>query len=198
MVEKLNLTMKRLTFLFALLVSILTIQAQGYVTPLNEEGVYEIKKVVVVDGVSANELYLRALEVLSDWNGSNFKSKSQIDVQDKDAGLVVYKGKIYNGFRLYNKLIKYGWDAFSDFTLRIKCKDEKCQLTLTVPSMTFLFNGDASTETVPIDKLIPYNYKPIYNIKKVALEYTPKVYKDMTETMDMLTEKMKTKPDDDF
>ena len=64
--------------------------------------------------------------------------------------------------------------------------------------MTFLFNGDASTETVPIDKLIPYNYKPIYNIKKVALEYTPKVYKDMTETMDMLTEKMKTKPDDDF
>ena len=115
-----------------------------------------------VPDVSAQDLYVRALEVLSDIKGSNGKSSSQIDVQDKDAALVVYKGKIYEGFEYSSKFAGVVWDAYADFTLRIKCKDGKAQVTLTVPTMTFSFSGNPSIQTISLKELVPYTYKGNY------------------------------------
>lgn len=166
--------------------------------PLNANGEYERKTVVEVPGTSAQDLYVRALEVLSDIKGSNGKSSSQIDVQDKDAALVVYKGKIYEGFEYYSKFAGVGWDAYADFTLRIKCKDEKAQITLTVSTMTFDFNGTPSTQTIPLTVLVPYTYKGNYSFKKSAIKYAPTVAPSMDKLMAVICAKMKQGTDDDF
>lgn len=166
--------------------------------PLNELGAYERKIVVQVPGVSAADLYVRALEVLSDIKGSNAKSSAQIDVQDKDAGLVIYKGKVYEGFECYSKLLGYGWDAYADYTLRIKCKDEKAQLTMNVETMTFDYNASPSTHTVLLQDLVPYNYKGRYNIKKVAKKYAPAVAPSMDNLLKIISSKIKQGTDDDF
>lgn len=166
--------------------------------PLNANGEYERKTVVDVPNVSAQELYVRALEVLSDLKGSNGKSSSQIDVQDKDAALVIYKGKIYEGFEYYSKFAGSGWDAYADFTLRIKCKDEKAQITMTVSTMSFDFNLKPSTQTIPLTVLVPYNYKGNYTFKKSAVKYAPTVAPSMDSLMAVICAKMKQGTDDDF
>ena len=98
--------------LFALLM--MTCNSLSAQTTLNESGVYEMKEVVQVDGVNAQTLYLRALEALSDWTGTEGRSKFGIDHQDKESATIIYKGKDYLGFRRY---MMYGWYIFADFTL---------------------------------------------------------------------------------
>ena len=117
--------------LFALLM--MTCNSLSAQTTLNESGVYEMKEVVQVDGVNAQTLYLRALEALSDWTGTEGRSKFGIDHQDKESATIIYKGKDYLGFRRY---MMYGWYIFADFTLKVRCKDGRAQVTVTVPSMT--------------------------------------------------------------
>ena len=65
-------------------------------------GAYDNKVVEQYEGVEAGTLYVRALEALSDWAGSQSKSKVNIDVQDKEEGLVVYKGSLYIGYHKVN------------------------------------------------------------------------------------------------
>ena len=166
--------------------------------PLNTNGEYERKTVLEVPGTTAQDLYVRALEVLSDIKGSNGKSSSQIDVQDKDAALVIYKGKIYEGFEYYSKFAGSGWDAYADFTLRIKCKDEKAQVTMTVSTMTFDFNLKSSTQTIPLSVLVPYAYKGDYTFKKSAIKYAPTVAPSMDALMTVICAKLKQGTDDDF
>jgi len=85
--------MKKVLLLMAMLIAGIAIQAQEN---LLTNGIYEKKVVVTVDSVKASTLYVRALEALSDWAGSQQRSKVNVDVQDKDEGLVVYKGQLYN------------------------------------------------------------------------------------------------------
>lgn len=118
-------------------------------------------------GVSSDKLYVRALEALSDWAGSQGKSKIGIDVQDKDEGLVVYKGRLNMGFHKVNFMA--GWEVYADFTIKIKCKDGRAQVSANVPSLTFdwSFKQYPATETVPISAIYPeYNYKSSLKIKK--------------------------------
>ena len=168
--------------------------------PLNSNGEYERKTVVEVPGANAQDLYVRALEALSDMKGSNGKSSSQIDVQDKGSALVIYKGKIWEGFEYYSKFAGVGWDAYADFTLRIKCKDEKVQVTLTVSTMTFDWSAKQypSTQTVPIREIIPYTYNGKYTFKKTALKYAPVVAPSMDALMTVICAKLKQGTDDDF
>ena len=168
--------------------------------PLNANGEYERKTIVEVPGATAQDLYVRALEALSDMKGSNGKSSSQIDVQDKDAALVIYKGKIYEGFEYYSKFAGVGWDAYADFTIRIKCKDDKAQITMTVSTMTFDWSAKQypSIQTVPIRELIPYTYKGNYTFKKTAIKYAPAVAPSMDALMSVICAKLKQGTDDDF
>ena len=169
--------------------------------PLNENGAYEKKVVVEVPGVSATDLYTRALEMLIDWKGSNGKSSSVLEKQDKEDYLVVYKGRNWEGFEYYEKLFKIGWDCWSDFTLRIKCKDEKAQLTITVPSMTFKYNANKNGDehTILLPELIP-KYKRPLTIWRNVKKYTPLLPQSIDAMLNLFAEKIKKAPDseDDF
>ena len=196
--------MKKVLSITIMLLMVLTASAAkkkeniAQAEPLNANGEYERKMVVEVPGTSAQDLYVKALEALSDIKGSNGKSSSQIDVQDKDAALVIFKGKLYEGFEYYAKIFGQGWDVYADFTLRIKCKDDKAQITMNVASMTFIFNVNSNAPTVPIRELIPYSYKGIYAIKKAAATYTPTVAPSMEALITSIANKLKQGTDDDF
>ena len=135
--------MKRLLFLFLMclpmmaVAQVLTIEEATAI--VKEKGVLEQKSVVIVDGVSKNTLYRRAMEALSEWTGPEGRSKAGIDYSDKEEGVVTYKGVYYNGYR---KLMLSSLPFYTDFTLKVRCKDGKAQIAVTVPSMhTILDDG---------------------------------------------------------
>ena len=165
--------MKNFLFTIVLVASVMSASAQGSIV----NGAYENKVVKEYPGVSAETLYIRALEALSDWAGTQAKSSINIDVQDKEEGLVVYKGQIYLGFYKSNPF--YGWDALADFTLKIRCKDGKAQLSCHVPTLTIDYTDPQYPhvkESVPLGNIVPtYTHKHYYRVKKAAIEYGPKV-----------------------
>ena len=114
---------------------------------IKEKGVYEQKRVVHVDGAKASTLYRRAMEALSDWTGTEGRSKAGLDYCDKEEGIVTYKGEFYNGYRK----LSFGGQLpfYTDFTMKIRCKDGRAQVTVTVPTMhAVLSNGQTKTWTM--------------------------------------------------
>lgn len=106
------------------------VKTTGEVTgPLNEEGNYEEKRVVEVEGATAGVLFGRAMEALSDMLGADGKVKSGIDYSDKEAGTIVYKGNSAVGIA---SVIMDKIPLYMDFTLKIRCKDGRAQVTITV------------------------------------------------------------------
>ena len=160
-------------------------------------GAYEKKTVVTADSVKASTLYVRALEALSDFAGSSAKSKIGVDVQDKDEGLVVYKGRYYMGYGKAN--ISYGWDTFADFTMKVRCKDGRAQLSVVVPSMTFVWDANGNVHSFPISEFLPnYVYDGDYKIKKAATLYAPLVPETFDRILSAIGKRITSKPDDDF
>lgn len=159
-------------------------------------GIYEKKVVVNADSVKAGTLYVRSLEALSDLAGSQGKSKMGIDVQDKEEGLIVYKGRYYLGYEKANML--YGWDTYADFTLKVRCKDGKAQLSLTVPSMTFQWDGDGhGIHTFEISEFLPiYKYKGDYKIRKPAQKYAPTIPSAFDAIIKAISQRMLQEPED--
>ena len=161
------------------------------------DGVYELKQVVTVEGVKADGLYVRALEALSDWAGSQQQSKAQIDVQDKEEGLVVYKGQLYLGLNKINFM--HGWNTFADFTMKVRCKDGKFQITTVVPSLSFYWTADATETTVPISEIVPvYKHKTNLSVKKTSIKMAPMVPGAANAAQDVIIGKIKKGADDDF
>lgn len=159
-------------------------------------GVYEQKEVVTADSVKAGTLYTRALEALSDWAGSQQRSKANVDVQDKDEGLVVYKGKLYLGYGKQNFL--YGWDTFADFTLKVRCKDGRAQISVTVPSLTYYWTANNGEVTVPVNEVLPtFQYKGDKLIKKASKALAPRVPYEVNIVIKTIGSRI-TKPADDF
>lgn len=155
------------------LLSCLTTKAQ---TSLNERGVYEIIKVEQYEEVNAEALYERTLVALSDIKGSSSHSKFNIDVAEKDGGIIVYKGELFVGYRKVN--ISGGYNYFADLTLKVRCKDGRIQYTVTVPTMTPYWDGNLSiTDKVPLTDIIPdYKYKgKLSLVKKGLLQFAPDI-----------------------
>ena len=114
---------------------------------VKEKGVYEQKRVVTADGAKASTLYRRAMEALSDWTGTEGRSKAGLDYCDKEEGIVTYKGEFYNGYRQ----LLFGGEMpfYTDFTMKIRCKDGRAQVTVIVPTMhATLPNGQTKTWTM--------------------------------------------------
>lgn len=188
--------MKKVLLSLVMLMAGIAINAQD--NPLTN-GIYEKKVVVKADSVKASTLYVRALEALSDWAGSNAKSKMGIDVQDKDEALVVYKGNVHLGFEYYSKFAGAGWDFYIDMTIKVKCKDGKAQVTATVPSLTYISNLQHTVVVVPLYEILPsYAYKGDYKIKKASQTFGPQVIPSTDQIVNMLCEKIAKKQDDDF
>lgn len=179
-----------------LLVICLPIKAQ---TTLNESGVYELKVVEQYDSVKAATLYDRSLVALSDVVGSRNKSKTNIDVAEKDAGMIVYKGELYLGFKKVNTMC--GYETFANFTLKVRCKDGKVQYTLTVPSLTMYWSCDVITnETIPLNEIIPeFTHKGrLHYLKKGAIQFAETLDTEMNVLQKAIVVKTKAAADDDF
>ena len=188
--------MNRVLLTISLFTATLLVSAQE---PLLTDGVYEKKQVVSADSTRASVLYVRALEALSDWAGSNGKSKMGIDVQDKDEALVVYKGNVHLGFEYYSKFAGAGWDVYLDLTLKVKCKDGKAQITATVPSLTYISNLQKSEVIVPLEQIVPtYAYKGNYKIKKASEVFGPKVIPSTDAIVEMLSSLISQEEEEDF
>ena len=189
--------MKKLISITIMLLVASAINAQEYSLT---NGAYDNKVVGQYEGVEAGVLYVRALEALSDWSGSQSQSKVNIDVQDKEQGLVVFKGLLYVGFHKVNFMA--GWNVYADFTLKIKCKDGRAQVSCHVPSATFDWTAKQYpvNTTVSLGEIYPqYNHKSQYKIKKAAIEWAPKIPPLFDGIIKSLAEKLKAQnQDDDF
>lgn len=168
-------------------------------TQLNENGIYELKVVEQYENKNASVLYQQSLITLSDVCGNN-KSKINIDVADKNANIIIYKGEFYLGFKKVNTM--YGYDVYAVFTLKIKCKDNKVQYIVTVPSLhmywTAKIGGD---EVVPLNEIIPeFTHKgKLYYLKKSAIKYAPTIDCNMKMLQKTIVDKTKTNiTNDDF
>lgn len=183
--------MKKIITIIICLITTIISNAQEYTLT---NGAYDNKTIEQYESISAEALYVKALEVLSDWSGSQKQSKINIDVQDKEQGLIIYKGSLYLGF--YK-----GWNVYADFTLKIKCKDSKVQISCHIPTLTFDWWAKQypTITTVPLEEIYPeYIHKSKYKIKKAAIEYTSKIPSVFDNVIVYLAEKLKTQNDDDF
>ena len=128
--------MKKALLAFVLLLATLTAGAQDI--ELTPDGAYEKKEVVTVDSASAAVLYDRAMIALTDWTGPDGKAKAGIDYQNQETHTVVYKGTFSLGFK--NTFPGDGWNRYANFTLKVRCKDGRAHVTVTVGTMTGIYS----------------------------------------------------------
>ena len=136
---------------------------------------------------------------LSDLVGSKEKSKFNIDIQDKEAGTIVYKGGLYLGYRKTS--IVGGHDVSADMTIKVRCKDGRVQYTYTIPTITIVITSAVGvTETVPLSELIPeYRYKArLTGVKKTAQQFGPLVEEEIKKLHQAIINKTKENEEDDF
>lgn len=185
--------MKNFLFTIALVASVMSASAQGSIV----NDVFQQKEVFNAEGKSGSSLYVHTLEVLSDIAGSQTKSKYSVDVQDKEEGLVVYKGLLYLGFKKFNLLC--GWDVFANFTLKVRCKDDKIQVAMIVPTITYRWTGDPFETTAEVTDVYPtFKYKGKVRIKKASLEIVPKLPNEVDKAVKALGKQLTTFERDDF
>lgn len=122
---------RKIIILAAIVAFVVSARSQGI--ELTPEGTYEVKKVTEIDGVNAQTLYDRAVVALSDWTSASGKASAGLDIHDRDAGIIVYKGHEYMWTK---KQRRQEYDVFADFSLKVRCKDGKAQITSTIHSMT--------------------------------------------------------------
>ena len=142
-------TMKKVLFIFALLLSGLTAGAQDI--ELTPDGAYEKKEVVTVDSVSAAVLYDRAMIALTDWTGPDGKAKAGIDYQNQETHTVIYKGSFYAGYR---KIFMNAIDRYANFTVKVRCKDGRAQVTVNVGTLTGVMASNGLSRTFTLGESI--------------------------------------------
>lgn len=114
---------------------------------LTAGGSYERQTVVHVDGASDAVLFERAMIALSDWTGPDGKARAGIDYHNAETHTVIYKGSYSLGYR---GNIFGGWQRRADFQLKVRCKDGRAQVTLTVPTITATYSKNGMTQTLSV------------------------------------------------
>lgn len=129
-------------------------------------------EVVSYDGLTKNEIFARTLVALSEYEGVNSSSTAKIDVSDKESGIIIYKGKLFNGF--YRQNMMYGWMVFVDFITIIECKDNKARYKFIAPSLTYRWTADNSSSSIPINEVYPnYTSDTTLKIEKASKNLAP-------------------------
>ena len=189
--------MKKILFIFALLLAGMSAGAQDI--QLTPDGTYERKEVVTVDSVSAAVLYDRAMIALTDWTGPDGKAKAGIDYQNQETHTVIYKGTFSLGFK--NVFLGDGWDRYANFTLKVRCKDGRAQVTVTVVTMTGIYNRGNIERSWTIAEI----KEAVKNSKGAKRERGETLLTDIVETADGIMAAMGAKlmaadsgDDDDF
>ena len=189
--------MKKVFLFFALVLAGLTAGAQDI--ELTPDGAYERKEVVTVDSVSAAVLYDRAMIALTDWTGPDGKARAGIDYQNQETHTVIYKGTFSLGFK--NTFLGDGWHRYANFTLKVRCKDGRAQVTVTVGTMTGIYNRGNIERSWTVGEI----QKAVMKSKGARHERGEMLLADIVETADGIMAAMGVKlkaadggGDDDF
>ena len=128
------------------------VNAQVSDIPLNEDGAYEKKEVVEVEGATATVLYDRAMMAVADWGFDSELDKNGhgLGYHDRNAGTLVIKGSHKQGVK---KVLLTQWVRFIDFELKVRCKDGRAQITATVPTLTAIFEQNGMKRVEKLSKL---------------------------------------------
>ena len=163
---------------------------------VKEKGAYEQRRVVTVEGASASTLYVRAMNALSDWKGPEGRSESSLDFHDKDAGIVTIKGGFYNGEM---KIIWTWTPIYTAFILKVQCKDNRAQLTVTVPYMYYYIQGEKRVVNLlsALERQMSMTEKEKEKAKKKANKDTS-MREAVELLLDAMTAALKNGTDDDF
>lgn len=139
--------MKKVLMIVMMVAVAMTAAAQGL--PVKDDGSYEVKEVVMTDSVTAQELYDRAMTALSEMANGN--AERNMDYHDRDAATLVFKGVQALGFK--NVFLGEGWQRYMNYQLKVRCKDGRAQVTVTVPKLTFVYTKDGNTRTFDIAQM---------------------------------------------
>lgn len=182
--------------LFWAVAMMMQLSAMAQTIEVNESGAYEKTEVVLVDSVSSGVLFGRAMEALSDWTGPDGNAKAGIDYQDKETGTVIYKGRYSLGFK--NTFLGDGWSRYAEFTLKVRTKDGRAQVTVTVPKVTAVYSRNGTTREGTVAQLV----SQVEKAKGAKGERGEKLLEDLTGTADgmvkAMAERLKNGADDDF
>lgn len=177
----------------------MAISATAQEIELNEQGAYERKEVVQVEGATAATLYDRAMIALSEWNGPDGKASAGLDYQNQETHTIIYKGTYYLGFK---KILLTGWDRYANFTLKVRCKDGRAQLTVYVPTVTAIFQKNGVKRIFSLEEVLEIKE----NSGKKRTERIEVLVNNLTNNADALIAAMSAKlkggdmqsADDDF
>lgn len=184
---------KILLSIMALLVAI-AISAQKI--ELTPDGAYECQTVVEVPGVSAADIYGRAMEALSDWNGPDGKSQAGLDFHDKEIGTIIYKGRYYLGFK--NLFLGAGWHRYGEFTLKVRCKDEKAQIIAATNHISSKASRSSDTSNFSVAEVVAAMEKANGKKRKRGEEFVQSIV-DMTDLiMNTMSERLRQLAAEDF
>lgn len=177
---------------FSLLLSVMAACAQDWELVGDA---YERKEVVEVEGVSASVLYDRAMIALSEWTGSDGKSKMGIDYQNLETHTLIYKGTCYLSFK---KVLLGGWNRYLNFTLKVRCKDGKAQQTLSLGSVRAVYTNDEAEKEMSMKEIVDIMAK---TTNKKRLEFFADIMENANDIMKNLAGRLKgdgISGDDDF
>lgn len=189
--------MRKFLFVTILFLFNLSVNAQTDSIPLNENGAYERKEVIQVDGATASTLFDRAMIALTEWTGADGKSKVGIDYQNQESHIVVYKGTYYLGFK--KTMLRAGWDRYANFSLKVRCKDGKAQIIVTVDGITGIYNTNGVTKYYPMREILDITNDSKGKKKKRREEFVNDITSGANNIVSAMCEKLKsTNNNDDF
>jgi hypothetical protein len=186
--------MKTIHLIYIFIILLLAMPASAQELELTN-GVYEKKEVVEVSGAPILTLYERAIEALSDWVGPDGRSSIGIDYSEKETGTVIYKGKFYLGFK--NIFLGSGADRFTNFTLKVKCKDERAQVTVTVQSFICKFTNGVTTD-YSLSQLVDAVKKAKGKKRERGVAMVEEIKESVDILIDAIKQRLSASSDDDF
>ena len=162
--------------------------------PLTATGAYEVQEVVSVESASAALLFERAMIALVEWTGPDGKAKTGIDYQSHETHTVIYKGTFSLGFK--NTFLGDGWNRYAEFSLKVRCKDGRAQVTTTVSTVKAIYNRGGATTINTVAQVVDAVNKSKGNKR----ERGEQLLDDIKTVTDMLHKAMilrLSQPDDD-
>ena len=189
--------MKKLLIIFSFILIVLNIQAQE--VAFNENGALELKQVVIVENATKDAIFTNVRSIISDALPISNNSESAIDYSDIGSGVIIAKGLFYLGDAKGNFGCK--WHIYDNYTMTVKVKDGKYQISIKVPSITLVYSGDKTKTTVNTKQIYPEydgsKLPPYVKVKQAVIEYGPKIPDSMRILAKNLNEKI-SKVEDDF
>ena len=121
-------------------------------------------------------LFKRVFDASCEWAKTDSRVNAEIDYYDKENGVIIYKGRISTGFK--NVLLGDGWDCFSDFSLKIQCKNKYTQIVFSTPAIIEVYNRSGLTIKRTIEEFISH----IYEVKGKKREREDAILNEMVSS----------------